>query len=123
MNGMLAGASAEAGSGQSAAPAQQPAVDRADRLWTGQWRAREDLPDMPGYCLRHTLSGHGGKAVTAVRFDRPGRRLASGGADGTAAIWDVDSGKMLHMLQGHKAGVSGARCCGCCCLSPSGSSS
>jgi hypothetical protein len=68
------------------------------------------LPDMPGYRLRHTLRGPGGgseTAVACVRFDQAGRRLASGGNDGTAYIWNVDTGELLHTLKGHRGGISG----------------
>ena len=71
-------------------------------------RARDDLPDLPGYHVAHSLEGaHGGAAVTAVRFDRAGRRLASAGGDGSAAIWDADTGRLLHRLKGHAGGISG----------------
>lgn len=89
--------------------AQPPAEQPGRRLppLPGVYAPKEDLPDA-SYRLLHNLSdAHGGGAVTSVRFDRPGRRLASGGSDGTAAIWDVDSGKLLHRLKGHTAGISG----------------
>lgn len=70
------------------------------------YRELPQVPDAP-YRLLHSLSNaHGGQAVNSVRFDPTGRRLASGGSDGTAAIWDPQSGVLLHRLKGHTAGIS-----------------
>ncbi|CAL1700065.1 unnamed protein product [Somion occarium] len=38
--------------------------------------------------------------------DDGGRRVAVGGADRTVCIWDVDSGKLLYKLPGHKGTVT-----------------
>lgn len=65
------------------------------------------MPDAPYRLLHSFTSAHGGRAVNSVRFDPSGRRLASGGSDGTAAIWDPRSGALLHRLKGHSAGISG----------------
>lgn len=74
-------------------------------------RELPQVPDAP-YRLLHSLSNaHGGQAVNSVRFDPTGRRLASGGSDGTAAIWDPQSGVLLHRLKGHTAGISGTGWC------------
>lgn len=88
---------------QAPSPASTQA---APQLGAGEWRDRSDLPDAP-YGLLHSLVAHGGKAVTAVQFDAAGHRLASAGADGTAAIWDPRTGQLLHRLAGHKGGISG----------------
>ena len=44
--------------------------------------------------------GHGGIVVRAV-FSPNGARLATGGFDQTAKIWDAASGKLMHTLSGH----------------------
>jgi WD40 repeat protein len=52
-----------------------------------------------------TLVGHKG-AVTAVAFAPNGQRLVTGGKDGTARIWDTDSGHELHCLRGHRREIT-----------------
>jgi RNA polymerase sigma factor (sigma-70 family) len=42
---------------------------------------------------------HGG--VVAIAFSADGRWLASGGFDGSVRLWDVDTGKAIHVLRGH----------------------
>ncbi|KAF1825659.1 U5 snRNP-specific protein-like factor [Dissoconium aciculare CBS 342.82] len=44
-----------------------------------------------------------------------GKRVAVGGGDGTATVWDVQSGRLLHKLPGHKGTVNDVR------ISPDGS--
>ena len=39
--------------------------------------------------------------MLSVAFSPDGRRLACGAMDGTVAVFDVPSGKLLHMLTGH----------------------
>jgi WD40 repeat protein len=46
------------------------------------------------------------KVVHAVAFSPDGQRLATGGFDNVLRIFDVASGKMLHELHGHQAGVT-----------------
>lgn len=62
-----------------------------------------------------TLEGHpippgenprGGVAVRSVAFSPDGKSLVSGGKDQLAKIWDVSTGKLLHVLRGHKRDVS-----------------
>jgi WD40 repeat protein len=45
-------------------------------------------------------------SVTTLSFDSSGARLASGGSDSLAAVWDVASGHRLHALTGHQLGVT-----------------
>jgi len=51
------------------------------------------------------LTGHTA-AVSQVRISPDGRWIASASADGTAKIWDVETGENLDTLVGHMAGVS-----------------
>ena len=41
------------------------------------------------------------KFVLSVAYSPNGQRLACGAMDGTVAIFDVPSGKLLHTLRGH----------------------
>jgi WD40 repeat protein len=43
-----------------------------------------------------------------------GRRVASGGWDGTAHVWDPETGQLFFALHGHRGGV------GCLAFSPDG---
>jgi WD40 repeat protein/tRNA A-37 threonylcarbamoyl transferase component Bud32 len=52
------------------------------------------------------LRGHSG-AVMCVAISPDGSRLATGGADGTARIWDAKSGSELLTLRGHAGPVPG----------------
>jgi hypothetical protein len=56
--------------------------------------------------IRRELRGHEG-AVRGVAFAPDGVRLATGGSDGTARVWDVVSGAELLVLRGHEDGVQG----------------
>ena len=64
---------------------------------TSDYRAREDLPNAPGFGLRSTLNGHT-DIVTSVRFTPDGRKIGSGSADATAKVWDVETGGVLSNL-------------------------
>jgi WD40 repeat protein len=46
----------------------------------------------------HTLRGHAGPAL-AVAFLRDGTRLASGGFDGTARVWDPATGRAVASVE------------------------
>ena len=60
----------------------------------------------PPVRLERTLRGHEERAYS-VGFDKDGSRLVSASADKTAIIWDVATGKALHVLRGH---VDNVRC-------------
>lgn len=47
------------------------------------------------------------KFVLSVAYSPDGRRLACGAMDGTVAVFDVPSGKLLHTLTGHHKPVRG----------------
>jgi WD40 repeat protein len=57
--------------------------------------------------------GHGA-AVCALAFSPDGRRLVSGGLDGQARVWRLDTGQTEHALDGHSGRVVGVA------LSPTG---
>jgi WD40 repeat protein len=44
--------------------------------------------------------------ITTVAFNRAGTLLATGGEDHTAAIWNVRSGRRLHLFADHQGGVT-----------------
>jgi WD40 repeat protein/DNA-binding SARP family transcriptional activator len=63
--------------------------------------------------LLHVLNGHiqanpvGGlfPGLTAVAFSPDGSKLATGGVDGFAKVWQVESGQELLSVQGHPLGL------------------
>lgn len=55
------------------------------------------------------------KNLIRACWDSDGKRIAAGGGDGTATVWDVAGDKMLHKLPGHKGTVNDVR------ISPDGS--
>lgn len=59
--------------------------DHTIRIWETQSRR-----------LRHVLAGHDGPVHCVAFID--GKRLASGGDDGTLRFWDLDAGKEAHRL-------------------------
>ena len=56
------------------------------------------------------LIGHK-SSVISLAFAGDGRRLVSGGDDGTVRIWEVDGGKEVRQLLGHEGGVYGLAAC------------
>jgi WD40 repeat protein len=54
----------------------------------------------------YVLPGHG-KAVRDLAFSADGKRLASGGGDNKARLWNVASGACEKTLEGHKLAVFG----------------
>lgn len=55
--------------------------------------------------LKTTFTGHR-TSISALRFDRDGTRLASGGKDCNIVVWDVLGEKGLFSLKGHKNSIS-----------------
>ncbi|OIW35390.1 WD40 repeat-like protein [Coniochaeta ligniaria NRRL 30616] len=74
--------------------------DRTSRSPTTHTQKRK-----PDYQPHLRLTGHGA-AVSQVRISPDGRWLASASADGTAKIWDAETGEHMDTLVGHMAGVS-----------------
>jgi serine/threonine protein kinase len=52
----------------------------------------------------HTLTGHEGR-VNGVCFFRDSRRVLSGASDGTARVWDLESGRQLAVHQTPARGI------------------
>ena len=52
-----------------------------------------------------TLSGHADR-VFAISFSPGGRTIATASADNTIRIWDVESGEVLKILEGHEGDVT-----------------
>ncbi|MGJ3252693.1 MAG: protein kinase domain-containing protein [Elainellaceae cyanobacterium] len=55
-------------------------------------------PKQPWRCI-HTLLGHSG-AVSAIAISPNGQWLASGGADRSIKLWDLQSGMLVHTFAG-----------------------
>jgi WD40 repeat protein/MinD-like ATPase involved in chromosome partitioning or flagellar assembly len=75
---------------------------------TAPFAEHPDLPRPPArsealLCPR-LRQGHS-SAVTGVAFSPDGRRLLSGGADGTLRLWDAESGQEIRAFAGHQGSV------------------
>jgi hypothetical protein len=70
----------------------------ARRPWEFDFLDRSFHPELA------VLEGHT-DLVVAVAFSPDGSRLATASYDGTARIWDAESGKPLAVLQGHTSNV------------------
>ena len=43
--------------------------------------------------------------MSTARFSRDGRRIATASGDGTARVWDVATGRLIHTLRSHEQPV------------------
>lgn len=67
--------------------------------------ARPRQPLRPNFTQRLKIHGHQGP-ISQVRISPDGRWIASASADGTAKIWDAETGSHMETLVGHLAGIS-----------------
>lgn len=49
------------------------------------------------------------KNLLRASWDTEGRKIAAGSGDRTVVIWDVNSGKLLYKLPGHRGAVNDVR--------------
>lgn len=76
-------------------------------MWRCRWATTSGaaLLELPEQVGPGEEAGNGGPVLT-LAFSPDGRRLASGGSDdGTAHVWDLDSGRDLLTLVGHREPV------------------
>ena len=70
-------------------------------LACGQQLATQASPtSLPGSTALYTYRGHSG-AVYAVTWSSDGKRIASGGYDGTVQVWDAANGGHIFTYHGH----------------------
>ncbi len=64
------------------------------------WQTQRALMQSLENPLRKVLEGHTAD-VLAAGFSADGRYVVTGSSDGTARIWEVESGQLVHSLEGH----------------------
>ena len=77
------------------------AVPPEQRGW--EWRHIDAMADRS---LR-TLKGHSSPGITGLEFISHGRELISSSNDGTARLWDVQTGRERRVFKGHLRELSG----------------
>jgi WD40 repeat protein len=93
-------------------------VDKSIRLWDAASGSLIRTFDDPSIELWTTISsaegtkarepaGHS-SSVLSVAFSADGKRVVSAGYEGTAKLWDAETGRLLHTLTGHTGGVKKA---------------
>lgn len=60
--------------------------------------ARQIYEKAKDWYLESTLEGHN-YGVRSVAFSSDGKRIVSGGSDGTTRIWDAETGELVHTLR------------------------
>ena len=78
-------------------------------VWDGGWKSGPDLDlhlwDVEsGREVARNFSGHRG-GIWSVAVSLDGRRAASASMDGTARVWDIDTGREVQRFDGHHAEV------------------
>src|SRR5262249_36848070 len=88
-------------------PAARKSLDDCpdeQREW--EWHHLDQLARAPATALMALAGGHRA-VVTALAFDPIGRRLATGAADGSVAVWDLATNRAVVGCKGHTDRVTG----------------
>ena len=82
---------------------QKPTLPRLLRSITGDKQTTAENKDENRTLTEHTLP------IKALDFTIDSKKLVSGSQDGTAIVWDVETGKSLFTLTGHTGFISALR--------------
>ena len=56
--------------------------------------------------LDRTIKGHSGWVKSVVAMSPDGQTIVSGSGDNTIKVWNLDTGELLHTLEGHSDSVN-----------------
>ncbi|MFL5625950.1 MAG: caspase family protein, partial [Ktedonobacteraceae bacterium] len=68
------------------------------------WIRQITLVGAPINAPIRTFAGHR-REISSVAFSPDGTKILTGSADGTAQLWEMESGKLLKVFKGHQDGV------------------
>jgi eukaryotic-like serine/threonine-protein kinase len=77
------------------------------RIMVGNWAKDVLVIDIETGRIQRTMPGHSGVVWSLALLPNDPNVLASGSADGTVRLWDLETGRNLIVLSGHTGGALG----------------